>query len=124
MDAAEFAREMNRYALAANLDVDPVPPFSEEDIQNFERNGGTDWMDEIYRTGLAQTHQISLSGKASKVRYFLSGSYLDQEGILINPGYKRYSLRTNFDAQINDWLSFGLNWRSEERRVGKESRGR
>lgn len=110
MDAAEFAREMNRYALAANLDVDPVPPFSEEDIQNFETNGGTDWMDEIYRTGLAQTHQISLSGKASKVGYFLSGSYLDQEGILINSGYKRYSLRTNFDAQINDWLSFGLNW--------------
>src|SRR5690606_7034216 len=100
MDAAEFAREMNRYAMAANLDVDPVPVFSDEEIQEFERSGGTDWLDEIYRTGLTQTHQLSLSGKTNNVNYFLSGSYLDQEGVLINSGYSRYSLRANVDADI------------------------
>lgn len=110
MDAAEYAREMNRYAMLNNFDSEPVPIFSDEEISEFERTGGTDWMDEVYRTGLTQTHQLSLSGKSGKTSYFVSGAYLSQEGILINSGYKRYSLRANITSEINNWLRYGVNW--------------
>ncbi|MDX9881378.1 MAG: TonB-dependent receptor [Prolixibacteraceae bacterium] len=110
MGAADFAREMNRYAMLNDLDMTPVPVFTDTQIAEFEKTGGTNWMNEVFRTSLTQTHQLSLSGRTKKVNYFVSGSYLDQNGVLINSGYKRYSLRTNINADINNWLSFGLNW--------------
>lgn len=110
MNAAEYARDMNRYEMADNYDRTPIPIFSDAEIAEFERTGGTDWINEIYRTGVTKNHQLSLSGKTKNVNYFLSGAMLDQEGILINSGYKRYSLRANVSADINEWLSCGINW--------------
>lgn len=110
MDAAEFAREMNRYAMLNDLDQQPAPVFTDSQIEEFEQKGGTNWMDEIYRTALTQTHMLSLSGKTNDVNYFLSGSYLSQDGVMVNSDYKRYSLRANVNAIINSWLNCGINW--------------
>jgi TonB-linked SusC/RagA family outer membrane protein len=115
MDAAEYAREMNRVEMADNYDRTPVPFFSDAEIAELERTGGVDWVDEIYRAGVTKNYQLSLSGKTENVNYFLSGSMLDQEGILINSGYKRYSLRANVSANINEWLSCGINWDGVQR---------
>ncbi len=110
MGAAEYAREQNRYELADNFERTPIPIFTEAEIAEFEKTGGTNWIDEVYRTGTTQTHQLSLSGRTNLLNYFASGSIYDQKGIMLNSGYKRYSLRTNLIANINSWLKFNLNW--------------
>lgn len=68
-----------------------------------------DWQDEIFRKGFVQNHQISTSGGRDAVKYYVSGNYLDQDGIAIGVGYKRYSARANVDVEANERLRFGLN---------------
>ncbi|MGQ1945296.1 SusC/RagA family TonB-linked outer membrane protein [Ornithobacterium rhinotracheale] len=51
----------------------------------------------------------SFSGGADKTRYYISGSYLDQDGIAYRSGMKRYTLRTNLDSKLNHWMNIGMN---------------
>ena len=110
MNAGDFARTTN--AFRATQDANgPLPPrFTDAEIANWDANGGTDWQNEIYRTGAMQNHQLSIGGGSDRVKYFASGGYLDQKGILINSAYKRYSLRTNLGVDINKWSAFGLTY--------------
>ena len=68
----------------------------------------TDWQDEIFRTGLLKSHTLSFSGGSDKVRYFVSGNYLDQEGVVISSGFKKYSTRLNLDVKSGKFHA-GLN---------------
>ena len=111
MSAADYARTTNIIELAKNGSGKvPKPIFSEAEIKDFEINGGTDWQDAIYRNAATQNHQISIGGGTNDLNYLISGGYLDQEGILVSSGYKRYSLRANLKTDITKWAGFGLNW--------------
>lgn len=68
----------------------------------------TDWQGEIFRTAPIQNHTLSISGGNANVRYYVSGNYLDQQGTVINSGYKRYSARANLDIKSGR-LSVGFN---------------
>lgn len=70
---------------------------------------GTNWQDEVYRTAISQSHQLSFSGAKEGTSYYLSGSYLDNEGTIINSGLKRYTVRLNLDSKIKSWLRVGGN---------------
>ncbi|PVX46991.1 TonB-linked SusC/RagA family outer membrane protein [Flavobacterium sp. 103] len=70
---------------------------------------GTNWQDEVYRTAISQSHQLSFSGAKDGTSYYLSGSYLDNEGTIINSGLKRYTVRLNLDSKIKSWLRVGGN---------------
>jgi TonB-linked SusC/RagA family outer membrane protein len=70
----------------------------------------TDWQDVIYRTAPIQNHELSMSGGTDNLKYLISGGYLNQQGILVNSGYQRFSLRANLKSDINKWSSFGLSW--------------
>ncbi len=70
---------------------------------------GTNWQDEIFRTALQHQHQISAQGGTDKVQYYVSGSYMNQEGTIIGSNFRRFSVRTNLDAQLKKWLKLGLN---------------
>ena len=69
----------------------------------------TDWQDAIFRQAPIQNHTLSISGGNANVRYYLSGNYFDQQGIVINSGYKRYSARANVDIKSGR-LTVGLNF--------------
>ena len=69
----------------------------------------TDWLDEVLRTAPVNNIQLSASGGTEKNRYYISGAYFDQQGIVINSFYKRFNNRMNFDQTVNDRLSFGEN---------------
>ncbi len=69
----------------------------------------TDWQDEIFRTAPIQNHTLSISGGNANVRYYVSGNYLDQRGIVINSGYQRYAARANLDIKSGR-LSVGFNF--------------
>ena len=70
---------------------------------------GTNWQDEIFQTAFQHQHQLSAQGGSEKVQYFVSGSWMDQEGTIIGSEFNRFSLRANLDAQLKKWFKLGLN---------------
>ena len=68
---------------------------------------GTDWFKAIERTAPVNEYNLSVSGGTNRVKYAFSGGYLNQEGILLYTGFKRYSIRANTDAQVNKWFKAG-----------------
>ncbi len=70
---------------------------------------GTNWQDAIFRTALQHQHQISAQGGDEKVKYYISGAYMDQDGTIIGSEFSRYSFRANLDAQLKKWWQIGLN---------------
>lgn len=70
---------------------------------------GDDWQNAALRTATTKEHQISISGGDEKSRYLISGNYRDQDGILLNTGFKRYSGRLNFERDLFHNFTIGLN---------------
>jgi TonB-linked SusC/RagA family outer membrane protein len=70
----------------------------------------TDWQDAIYRSALIADHNLSMTGGTDKMRYMASLNYFDQDGILLNTGFKRYAGRLNLDADLSSRIRFTLNF--------------
>lgn len=113
MNGGDYARKSNAYAATQNgtvaAPITPVLPFTDSQIAALDASGGTDWQDEIYTNGMIQNHQLTIGGGSEKSRYFVSGGYLNQDGIVINTSYKRYTLRSNLDFNLTKWLNAGVN---------------
>jgi TonB-linked SusC/RagA family outer membrane protein len=77
-----------------------------EDYKNVE---GYDWQDLLFQTGYTQSHNIMLSGGNAQTRFYLSGSYYDYKGVIINSGYNRVQGRLKLDHNINKRLRTGVN---------------
>ncbi|SHF83333.1 TonB-linked outer membrane protein, SusC/RagA family [Mariniphaga anaerophila] len=69
----------------------------------------TDWFNEVYGTGITQNYQLQVSDGNDRTRYFVSGGYLDEKGVLNSAFFRRYNFRSNVDSQVRKWLHFGLN---------------
>lgn len=69
----------------------------------------TNWQDEIFRTAGMQNHSISVAGGTTKVKYYLSLDYLDQDGIVLNSDFKRYGGRMNLEV-TEGRFKFGVNF--------------
>ena len=70
----------------------------------------TDWIyDMVSQTGIIQDHNVTVNGGAERIKYFISGDYMSQKGVLKGFNYKRYSLRMNIDADVTDYLKIGTN---------------
>ncbi len=69
----------------------------------------TDWFNEVYGTGITQNYQLQVSDGNERLRYFVSGGYLDEKGVLNAAFFRRFNLRSNVESQVRDWLRFGLN---------------
>ncbi len=69
----------------------------------------TDWQDVIFRTGAIQSHQLSVSGGNDNVNYYISGSFYDQDGIIIGSAFKKYSVTSNININATEKLKIGLN---------------
>lgn len=70
---------------------------------------GTNWQDAIFQTALMNSHNVSIQGGTEAVKYYVSGSYMNQEGTIIGSDFNRFAFRTNLDAKVNSWLTLGLN---------------
>ena len=69
----------------------------------------TNWQDYFFENAPTYQGNISVQGGGNRSLYYLSASYMDQEGIVYGSGYERYTLRANLETQINDWLRIGAN---------------
>jgi TonB-linked SusC/RagA family outer membrane protein len=69
-----------------------------------------DWLDAAFGDGQTFNAELQASGGDEKTRFFVSGGYFDQEGILFLSGFKRMSGRANLDHKATDKLNFSVNF--------------
>jgi TonB-linked SusC/RagA family outer membrane protein len=71
-----------------------------------------DYNDYIFRNAMGTDNNISVSGGTDKTKYYASGSYFKNEGIIKNTDARRYSFRVNLDQAIGNKVNFniGLNY--------------
>jgi TonB-linked SusC/RagA family outer membrane protein len=105
MNAKEFASYLN--------DANPVTPTSlalpYRQGQIDSLGEGTDWLDEILRPARMSNYQLSFNGGTEETRYNLSFNYFDQEGIVLNSGFQRGTVRLNLNKKISQKLSFDFS---------------
>ncbi len=70
---------------------------------------GTNWFDEITRNAPLTQYNVGINGGSDNVRYNISTNYTNQDGLLLNTNFKRYSLRANIDIDVTERLKFGVN---------------
>ncbi|MEO6456326.1 MAG: TonB-dependent receptor [Ginsengibacter sp.] len=70
---------------------------------------GTDWQKELFNDAIMNKHQLSLSGGSSNTTYYMSGEYLNQDGVAEGSGFKRYGFRMNLDNKPREWINIGAN---------------
>lgn len=70
---------------------------------------GTNWQKEIFDIAIMKSHQLSFSGGSNGTNYYISGSNMNQEGVVIGSGFNRSSIRLNIESKINEKLKVGAN---------------
>lgn len=103
LNAAQYAELSND--MMVNSGRNPNPEWANP----YELGAGTDWVDELLRTGVMQNYTVSYSGGNEKSHYYVSGGFLDQSGIVKSVNYRRFTFQSNSDAQVLKWLKFSNN---------------
>lgn len=103
LNASQFASLHNE--MMANNNMGQRPDFADP----LSWGEGADWIDALLGTAKMQNYSISYSGGNDKSSYYVSGGVLDQEGIVINTSYRRYTLQFNNESRVRSWLKFGNN---------------
>ncbi|MBA4055258.1 MAG: SusC/RagA family TonB-linked outer membrane protein, partial [Marivirga sp.] len=97
LNASEFA-QLENDVYKSQLYADPAA-----------EGEGVNWQDLIFRAAPIQNHQVSLNGGTEKTQLAASVNYFDQDGIVINSNFKRYSFRMNIDHKISDKVKIGTS---------------
>ncbi|HEX3025329.1 MAG TPA: SusC/RagA family TonB-linked outer membrane protein, partial [Chitinophagaceae bacterium] len=103
LNAQQFARLNNEMLTNGAQTVNPA--FANPDTLGV----GTNWLNALFKTAPMQKYTLAYSGGSDRYNYYVSGSMLNQQGIVINTNYKRYTLQFNSQAKVSDWLTFGNN---------------
>ena len=113
MNGQEFA-QFRKEALMDKIRFEEGREPSLDEIPEIYRNPeligkGTDWFDEVTRVAPMSDINLSITGGSDKIKTYTSLGYLNQEGVMLNTGFERFSLRTNVDANITDRFRVGVN---------------
>ncbi|MFI8378173.1 SusC/RagA family TonB-linked outer membrane protein [Leeuwenhoekiella sp. NPDC079379] len=105
LNGTQFAQYINILEQSAGGN----PVYTQEQIDSFGE--GTNWIDEVTRTGIIQNHQLTFSGGSENNRFALTGNYHDNNGIIKETNYKRYGIRINVDNKaLNDFIDVSSSW--------------
>ena len=103
MNGQEFAQFKKESA--EDLGVAVPEPF-----QNPEQYGeGFDWYDGMFRTAAIQSFNLNWSARTERSSVAIVAGYFDQEGVMINSDFKRYSLRANSSFKLGDKVNLGFS---------------
>ncbi len=97
LDAVAYAEQANHIA-GTNVFADPSSYAGKT----------TDWQDMVFHNGTTQNHQLSVSGGTEKSRYYISGYYVNQSGLLLNTDQEKFALRANLDSKLSKKVSIGV----------------
>ena len=100
LDASQWARLQKDYFLNK-------PGYTDAQIDQLGK--GSDWQNAVLQTGTTQNHSLSISGGDEKSQYFISGNYLNQEGIILNSGFNRFTGKLNYDKEVFSGFKIGIN---------------
>ncbi|WP_206684016.1 SusC/RagA family TonB-linked outer membrane protein [Pontibacter beigongshangensis] len=103
MNAREFAQYMKE---VHEENKRAVPEIYQNPSQYGE---GTDWYDLLTRTASIQNHSVSFNAGGEKFSTSAVLGFFDQQGVIINTGYKRFSARLNSEYRFNDRVRVGVN---------------
>ena len=103
LDATQYLQMIN------DISKDSGKPLPYTNEQIVSAGKGTDWQSELFRNAWAANHQLSLSGGTKQSRYYTSLGYLDQDGIMISSGIKKYNVLLKLDLNPSDKFKFGIN---------------
>tara|TARA_R110000764_G_scaffold36_3_gene303 strand:- start:6679 stop:9756 length:3078 start_codon:yes stop_codon:yes gene_type:complete len=102
---------------ADNLSLRNVTDLSTENILSakeyaaYQAGHQMDWLKEISQFAPIQNYQVSISGRTDKTNYYVSGSLLEQKGVLDGDDFTSFNLSAKIENKITDWLSYGLTTR-------------
>jgi TonB-linked SusC/RagA family outer membrane protein len=104
---------LERYAEYARIQQSSLynggPVKYQYEAENYANGKTIDWIDAVTQTGVIQNHNVSVSGGTEVAKYYLSGDFLDQKGVVKGYNYKRYSIRTNLNVNVTQYLAAGVN---------------
>lgn len=103
LDATQYMQMINDISRDAGKTI----PYTAEEIAAAGK--GTDWQDQLMRNATAVNHQLSISGGDKHTKYYTSVGYLNQDGILISSGFKKYNVLLNLETHPSDRVKFGIN---------------
>ena len=69
----------------------------------------SNWQNEVLRTAHNQNYQVGISGGNDNTKYYISGSWVKQEGIVMTNQLNRYTFKTNIDQKVSNWLKVGTS---------------
>lgn len=98
---AEYMKQMKQ------TQTNPVPNAAE--LPNYNAGKTTDWLKEVTQQAIMQDHNLSLSGGTKDLKYFVSGDYLKQVGVVKGYQYHRASFRANLDVNVTNYLTMGTS---------------
>lgn len=107
---AQFWKELTEDKIRFEEHREPTDADIPEVYRNPAAIGkGTDWFEEVTRVAPMHEVNVSVSGGGEKTRTYVSAGYLNQDGVMINTGYKRYSVRANVETMLSDKIKVGVN---------------
>ncbi len=86
-----------------------IPTYLQDYLDGKPGLVNTNWQDEIFRNAIQQNHYINLSGGSDNADYAVSFGYMDQDNIIIDSDYKRFTNNIRFNSKVNERLKFGIN---------------
>lgn len=92
--------------------------FHDELLDNFLAGKIVDWEDYVYRTGIQQDYNVSVSGAGEKANYYLSAGYLDNQGVRKGNDYRSVRINMKMNMDVTKWFSVGANVNFQERSDG------
>lgn len=116
MEANSFAEEKwyydNRVYPYGNADPSAVAaplilPYTEGQIA--AAGDGTDWYDLVTQNGMIHQHNVSVAGGTSSLKYMASFNFYDQNGVVRNSDFTRYTGRVNIEHRLNGTFTYGIN---------------
>lgn len=102
----DYIRKVNAIQ-GKDENADPSIWMYDFEYENYKNGNVTDWFDYVTRLGLMQNYSMSLSGGTRRLNYFLSGSHVDQKGIIKGDDYRRENLSIRLQTDITSWLQIG-----------------
>ena len=117
-NATRLPKKMNAQTYAqALVDYDGI---SELDVAQYidGTNPGVDYIDEIFRTGIIQNYKLVFSKGTEGLQSYVSGNYMQEEGIIDKSSYERFALKGNIQATMTDWMDLTLDINAS-RSIGK-----
>lgn len=112
INAAEYAELQNEVVTndnASGLNNPQLPlPWTAAQMDSL-KGKGTDWQDLVYRPANVQNHDLSITGGNENTRYYTSFGFYDQDGIIHNSNYTRFSFRGNLDQKISERLNMSTS---------------